>query len=544
MRSTGSSSVPHMEIVTGIHYSSDDFKNRIYLKMYFIQDTDKYGVRTITLCHKDEVLTWNIGKLAKPNIDVSLIVRDINQYWATLDATLIAQLWSTMVSIHGTLNAGLDGKEMSKRTSQLIREFYELMPYADMEAWVLNHADIKIPDSQLNTSYSVDAPNNKLTYLKDEYMQLIVLATYIRPMMGVFGTYVQYIDGEVGTEFKELSAVELLDDTAVSDSLPYQRLLQYVTTIHAGREISMDALLKGLGSEKMAMWLMGFALVRRLPFSELPGRDSEVDAHNIVSHIYNYIAAKVNQDKKSFGNTIRDKHIRARTDQASGMDNTPSVAEVYKMSEDISEGDVIIADHGVRDLRTVVHRVDATVPESLIELCQEFYSTRPLKDLASDNLHLVKYVTNQQLSIALTPLLAENVSVLAIATTILLYHWGLYDLAGLATGHRKYIPSSVFVGISKEKLHADQLKELARIYPYNLAMKTGNGRKISTENEGVRTVEKLTSFYSTVGWQLRLPPKLQRQTNFQKNQYAYLVPATIKLQLADMLIKLNEIGSL
>ena len=529
--------------------------------MYFERDIERDGKGTIALVYGDnEPIIWSISKLIKNGVDINLVIRDINEYWASLDKNTLDQIWDIYVAIDDSLNSDLETSELSETLKQLIAKMYNIMSYEDMEYWVINHSRIKIPHDQLNKEYTVNAPNNRLTYLYDEYMQLLALTTYLRPLMGVFGTYVQYVDTVVGTDFKELSAVKLLEDSSVVETAPYNRLMEFVNVILPSKDVSMDALLTSLGSDEMALWLMGFALVRRLPFSELPDKDDPQPAHHVVSNIYNYLDSKVKQSKKSFGNNVRDKRIRATEDIKGGIDNSPSVAEVYKMTEEVSEGDVIANEYAMRrlidpsvdtgeyskrnsNIRRVVHRIDATVPDDLIQSVEEYYLNKPPGDLAADNQHLEKLVLSSQISRAIIPLLSENVEQLAIATLILLWHWELYDLAALSTAERRKIPSSVFVGSTKLKLEDDQVQALEKIYPIKVPTRVGS-RKIAELNQGVITVEALTDIFSSTGWHIRVPPKLRSRQRFVKNDFASVVPASIKQQLADLLIKLNEIGCL
>lgn len=512
--------------------------------MHFEYNPDRDGKRTVTLVKGEELIPWSIAKLAKNDVNVELIIRDINAYWKTLPDVKLDKLWEVMVTISDLIENSDSKTNLSDSLKEQIAIFYTEMDYQSVEDWVINNSTIKIPNDQLSDEYSINAPNNRLTYLRYEYMQLLALATLIRPMMGVFGKYISYVDISVGTNRKELSALYLLSESPVVETAPYLRLLEYVTVISSSIVTPMDALLQGMGSEELPMWLMGFALVRRLPFCELPDTASEDTAHHVVSNIYNYVDGKCKAYKVSFGGNVRDKHLRGRSDQQGGIDNTPSVAENYKMTEDVSEGDVIIAEIGMGNLRNIVLSVDITVPTSLIDTCEEFYSTRRPQDLAADNLHLVKYVLNKNISIALIPLPENNIDKMAIATCILLWHWGLYDLAALATGARRQIPTSVFIGSVKLKLELDQLTALDKIYPHALNLKTQGARKSITDNTGIRAIEALSSYFSASGWRLRVPPKLQRELSFTKNQYASVVPETIKLQLADMIIKLHSIGSL
>lgn len=543
--------------------------------MHFEQNIDRDGIGTIALVHGEDMLVWTVSKLSK-STQFPMITRDINEYWSTLPAANLKDIWDSYVVIHSRLNSNLESKDLATALKDDIAELYTKFEYEPLKEWVLNKSRIKVPTDQLEVEYTVNAPNNKLTYLLREYLELLALTTYIKPLMGIFGTYVHHVDAIVGTEFKELNALMLLERSSVVDTAPYQRLVQYVTAILGYKDISMDALLKGLGSERVPDWLMAFAIVRRLPFSELPGADDDADAHNVVSNVYNYIDSKVKQMKKSFGNNVRDKKLRPRDDSSGGLDNGPSVAEIYKMTEEVSEGDVIDAEWSMRTLidtsldaeeyslqnsnvRRVVHRIDATVPDALIELAEMYYRGRVLGDLAADNQHLERFVLNNEISRALIPLLGDNVANMAIVTCIVLWHWKLYDLAALATAERKKIPNRVFAGTTKLKLEPDQLTALERIYPipvrvttesrkvgptYRPILNAKNSRRLLEVNQGEVTVAELSEFFSRTGWLIRVPPKLRTQCNFSKNQYGSVVPDTINQQLADMLIKLNEIGSL
>lgn len=491
--------------------------------------------RTIEIEHKGQSLLWDINVLTKNDVDLSRVVSDINGYWATLPEDRQDKLWSLYGQAHDVVNGVNPDNLVRHHLMEIVRDIYDLMPFAELRQWVLDHGKIKYP-KELRTSYGVGAPETYLTYLRPEYIELVVLVVALRPAIPILGEYINRIKESVGSQFKEQAGIHLFAATHLIHQAPYVRLANYVQAFVAGTPPSLEQVLNSISSETLPDWTLAIVVTRRLALCELSTEDDLGEATNVVSNLYNYINSRIENLPKSFGGKVREKILRGRDDRAE--DNT-SIQETYKMKEDVAEGHPIVVGEFLRKPIHVAKRIDETIPPELVAKCIQSAFANKEYDIRDAQIALIQYMLNKVVYARSIPLLDYPSLVRAAAITqALLWHWGIYDLALLVTANHKVIPINNAVGTMKIKLDNDRLNQLLGKYPFNrqqLNRRRQTPLNLSKDNVACRCIDSITEELDSYSWTFTAPDELIALTTCQ-NVTDTTIPESIKLQLADFII--------
>lgn len=523
------------------------------------------GENSIVLRHKDEELIWDISKIAKSTktqsvnslnkpLRVDLIIPEINQVWEAMAETIQDKLFGIYKDIYDAMLEITDNQRLYLTIRKKVSEIYQILHYDDFLAFVKTKSRVKYP-AGLEREYSMNAPNNNLTYLKPDYTELLALVLYLRPMICVFGEYSKYINRHVSNEFKELMCMRLLAGSSIVNIRPYCRLMDYVEAMAADNKAPMEAVLKGLGTVELPEWLMAYAVVRRLPFCELVTDDMREEAHNVVSNVYNYIDSKLTGGNKSFGESVRNKAPRGNGNDRLSMEDNTSVPEGYKMREETAEGVPITTAVYLKDPHRIANLIDDTLPPDLLDKCISFINHRRPGRLRDAQLTLIQYcmyngrhsvnvgVGNSRriISPRTIPLLEYDDLLPAIGITqALLWHWGLYDLAALVTASSTAIPKNVFLGTERKGIHPQVKEDLNRTHPHGIPFKGRGAKQIDYVNPALKAIDSICKEMSDYAWELRCPAQLVRSTTMPDSDYGRLCPSTLGQQLASLILKVNQ----
>lgn len=491
--------------------------------------------RTIETEHDGEILLWDINVLTKNDVDLSRVVADINGYWAQLPKAVQDNLFELYRQAHVTVSGFNPDNGMQMRLLEICRDLYELMPFEELKHWVVNHAKIKYP-KELRTVYGEGAPETHLTYLRDEYIDLVALVVALRPMIPIWGEYINRIKEIVGSQFKEHQGVHLIAASSLIHQAPYVRLANYVQAFVSNTPTSLEQVLNSISSETLPDWTLAIVVTRRLALCELVREGDLGDATNVVSNLYNYINSRIENLPKSFGGKVREKILRGREDRAE--DNT-SVPETYKMKESVPESHPLVAAEFLKNVVGVAKRIDPTVPPELVAQCvQAAFANRDFKILDAQ-ITIIQYMLNRVIQARSVPLLDFDSLVRGAAITqALLWHWGIYDLALLVTANHTAIPITVAIGTVKVKIDQDRLQTLLGKYPYNAQQRNRRRQttlNLSKDNVACRCIDTITESLDKYRWTFMAPQELIQRTTCASTVDT-TIPESIKLQLADFII--------
>lgn len=522
------------------------------------ESTDLGGQRCIVTEHNGEELYWNIVSLPKPK-EMRLVVGQLNGFLATMSASRQSLIWDKYKEIHQLLCEVADNIRLNKLLKDKVAELYEMLPYEEAVQYTNMKSDVKLPHD-LKDEYSHDAPKGALTYLRPEYTKLVALTLLLRAMFPIWGEYMSRVKDVVGSDFKEFDAATLINKSNLINTPAYSRLEEYINAyVNSSGDLPLSPILGGLGSSQSADWLLRMTLIRRLCVVELKTRSDDGDGTNIVSNIWNYIKNKLETVDKTFAGVIRDKV--PESGGGTEEDNT-SQMELYKIKEPVAEATIvsfsIYASHPVR----MAKAIDPTIDGHLVKECHRQLLARGNFSPTQAQLTVMQYCISLVMPARSGPYMDYEAVVSALSVTqALCWHWGLYDIAILATAVPNNHHGKVLVGVNRTKLTKDQLEALVNLYPHYQVTKgkrdsrppihstSANARAEIikhnlTHNVAIKAIERLSDMFGSCSWNIKAPEALLALSSMQKGDDGWLIPMTIRNQLADLIFSINELKAL
>lgn len=511
------------------------------------------GQRCLVMTHDLGRLEWNIA-FAQGLKNLAPVVREINGYWAKLSLNRQVGIFRQYEKIHAMLeNVASEGR-LDQQLRPEMEMLFQLHPYAEAEEYVRRFGAVKYP-RDLRDEYGVGAPATPLTYLRTDYTGLLVLTLLMRVALPVLGAYIARVKDIAGTNYKELKAISIMSMTHVVTSTPYEKLKAYICTYISDTDTPLSAVLDGLGSEVLPNWLLAQALIRRIASSELVYVDAPEEPQNIVRSIYNYIRNVIDSPDKRHGGPVREK-VPDNRDSSHGDDNM-SRADLIKVKQLVAEGNLVVYSVYAEDYIRMAKRIDSTIPVKSVEACLIKLQSDNSFSIDSAQTTLVQYCLNCVIPARGIPQLEYDALLCAVAVTqALLFHWGFMDLAALLTAKRSPIPSTTMIGAARNKLTKEQVAALVVQYPHHQLINGRFARPVFdgsmsadlieqaniANNVGINAINLLTGQFADSAWILKLPEEFADCTyTMTRGDYGWLIPQTIKNQLADLILKVAKL---
>lgn len=513
--------------------------------LYVSEFTD-LGLKSITLVSPTgEAMTWDsrtytrasriTGTNAPIRPEDDMVFREINAYWATLPVERQQLIWAAYQDIFQLFETNFDPLALQSRLQKAIQKIYDQMPYAELHEWAQMSSMIVIPPS-FKAQYGENDPI-KLTYLRQDYFDLAVLAIALRPMVPIWGEYIPRIKDTIENTFKEYTAVKLMYRTYVTSCVPYRRLWDYMEASIENKAKPgnmLSALLSGLASSDIPDWLLANTLVRRTSVVPIA---SESNGPNIVTDVYQYVNNTLRSPgNRRFSGSISPKTVR-KDDKA---DQQESLAESYKIKQEVPDGDVVMANAYLTESVTMARSIDPTIDLSLLEQCLAAAEPLENQQILPHQLTLTQWVLVSVLAMGYIPLLNKPSLLRGMAVAqALLWHWGFYDLAALVTARELKQQDDEFVSAqeTRSKIPKELMEEMEAIYPNGYQVKGKNVTPKQT-NPGSRSVDAFYTLIANSDWYLYAPPNLLKLTGRVGASRKMYVPTDIRVQLARLLIHL------
>ncbi len=513
-----------------------------------LDTTQGMGLTTLRLSHRGEESFWDISSYYQrsgektPALADNTMFDEINAYWAQLSPERQQAIWDTYCQAREILDTHYDIDALRRPLAQVVKQLYDLMPIQEIAYWS-KFQGIRLP-STLKDHYGDRDPPDR-TYLRQDYQGLVALAIALRPMLPIWGEFIGSTHKEAGNAFKEYQALRLLQHASITQSQEWQRLELYV---HASLEnsqqptLSSTAVLTGLGSAEMPTWLLGLVVVRRLTVAPISAKE---DNSSLISNIHQYISNTLkSQDRKlgtqKFGGTgkVSDKNKPDKNPE----DQKASVVELYKVKQEVSDGDLVILNVYTEDVHRMAAGIDPTYDAWKVDRCVE--CIQQLQHLRTEPhwMHLAQWVVHPVMSPRGVPHLNKPSLLRVLAVTqALLWHWGFYDLAALATASPlQTAEDQTGVFAEGRPRIPKQLVDQAGIHwPHYRA---GRGKQVTErqQNVGTRAADKFCDAVTANDWQLHCPTELLELTSRYPNTRRLKLPQDIRATTMNLLFKVSR----
>jgi hypothetical protein len=494
-------------------------------------DPESGKMTMVLMEHMGEEMVWNTVTYERTSFhNINTFFDDINRYWSSLDLETQTKIWKIYQEMMVVMNTTGGIVQLHFKMRDLTRKLYELHDLDELRRSVLFYGDIKIPSS-MKTEYGPKDIKPR-TYLRDDYLDLVIFTIALRPMVPVFGEYIERIRKEVGSTQKEHQAMGILSTSKLYATKALERLRTYVYSSVEYEDVSISAVLEGLGSDELPEWLLNRSIVRKVLVGEVnvPG-----DKSTIISNIYNFILSNNRSMDRNFKGKVTDKR---QPKDGSDEDNI-SLVEAYKVKQEVSDGAIILASVYTESAMEMANRVDPNVDMQKVQLSLNELCRLEFLDIKPHHLTLTQWVMSSAISARSIPSLNKPALLRAMGVTQgILWSWGFDYLALLMSAKPLVVNEDDMVGVveSRTRIPKDYLDQLVEKYPYyqKTSSKMQNERQ---SNVGAKAIDTLAKEIYQHDWVVTGPKQLVSEI-LPRGTEVFIVPPDLKSQLSQLLLRI------
>lgn len=495
-----------------------------------------HGTDELLAVHNGETITWSIKGFNRTSIAKGQEEFDhVNEYIEWEGTKWQDEFFSILKEIDAVFNEFGQFDAKQRRLVDLMSRLFSTIHPERTVGWVESHSRIQMA-TNLKDSYTEADKDHDKTFLRDEYVDVIALAMWMKLIVGVLGNYLENFKNKLGTVFKEHGALRLLDKTWVMKSPQIERLMRYIDAWIRQTNKSDAAVMGGLSSFELPMFVLAHIMVRKLATGNL---EDNLNNGGVIVNIFRGVKSALNDLKRHFP-TMYDKS-KYMTDAVNGEErNNYSVAELYTISQTIRAGDVAIYKHFIRHIEENIHHVDDTLSLEEVQMCLEVVPILMDYPIEDHTVILTQWVTQQLIpSRMIFNLNKDELLRLTALCQALLWHWGFKDLAVLITAEvdKGQLVAGAGFNRSNKRVKTDPMAMLGEIYPHIRPSNT-HARDYNLAHNAITIVkEKLVNC-----WLRLTPPSYMREhaETLYIDERGAIIPDDLPTQLAEMLIHVGK----
>lgn len=192
--------------------------------------------------------TWAKSKLKDQNAESSngvsyAVFAPLNEYLATLPEDIILQLDEVYEQSFMLLNesADLNVSALNGLLFTYIETIFKLVNYDNFEDWCFKFGNLNFKVGEKNKLN--DNESAEITYLTEDYRNLLIFSVYIKLVMPILGMYHSIKKKELGDGRVLLSILEILQNDLFLDNKTVIRLNEYVEILTSKRVSNIDFVL-------------------------------------------------------------------------------------------------------------------------------------------------------------------------------------------------------------------------------------------------------------------------------------------------------------
>lgn len=509
------------------------------------------GFVEVTAVHGDQRLVWQTKSFIKVKLThPERVFDEINAYWEAAGPEVQEHVWNQYVKIKDIMSNMVDSFYIGQHVRHYVREMYKLMPMQSFFKWLLNQGNLFIPsDIQDRITGDSRYKSTEQTYLRADYIELATVALAVRPMLPIWGEYID--QGMDRDTFKEMEAAGLLDGTELmtwpqTDDKPsvLDKLNLYIRFCTEDTPVSLSNLWRGMGSSEIIDWLQSKAIVRRLTIVPL----CDTGAHSIIANIYRYVKSNIKPVDRSTSDRVNEKRPEGN---GGDEDDKTSFLEAYKTKIRLTDGDATGYEVDTENYALLVQTVDPTVDLNLLVL-----SIQQVEEVSKYPVHEHQVrIAQWVMAKAFSPRAFWHIPELAVhrlaaCAQTLLWHWGFLELAMFMQVREMFSDSQPYAALPKTPKSGSRIgnrfkEELNLWYPHvkQQRPKPGEIPGSKTDNRSAIAINHVTAEIRRGTWEYHGPRELYRLANQPEGRNIVVIPTTLKdviTQLAIHLAKINQ----
>lgn len=507
------------------------------------------GFVEVQATHKDhDPLIWPTPAYGKVRLaDPQGVFNSINAYWATLSEEKQDGIWDCYTRIHKVTRSVTDSFHVAANIRFYVNQLYGFMPMATFRHWMNIHGNLHVP-SEIQDKITTDSryTDESQTYLKNDYINLAVFSLALRPMLPIWGAYMDLInDNQKG---RELESLGLIYDTELM-SWPgefgvVEKLQRYIDERIRDNSIAMDSTWRGLGSAEIPNIILAKVVVRRLTIAVT----NDPAATSVIASVHWYIRYCLNPTARTTADRVNDKRI---TSQAGDDDDKISFIDAHKIKQKMVIGDAVAFEEAAMLPALIAQEVDPTIDLQLLEFCLSSIPDNEPFALSPHQLRLAQWVNAKAMSAKAYAHIEKPYLHMLVATAqSLLWHWGLIDVALLMQVER-YVErgatgtSLPIAAKSWPRVNPKYKEELNEAFPHLKPMRP-RPRDPNPDDRNVNyvslAVNNLTTDIRGGNWIYRGPKELWKVSDQPKGHRVIALPQQIKTLLTDVVLHLAKIS--
>ena len=493
----------------------------------------------VEISHKGETITFIVSSFGRDTFTKGFeIFEHLNRYISTLSIEEQDSIFASYVEIRNIFDSVFDKEELMIALSVACMKLTDKLEIGKIYDWVVFKSDIIVPNTfKSEYQHSIDRQGSReQTYTKTDYHKLIAMIISIRSIIPVWGEFIYQTRKEFGNLFKEMYAFQLLHKSHIMHSQPMEKLDTYITAIIGKEGNNPTIIMNGISSEAFPFWMLSLVAIRRLSTGDIRGLEPKA---NIITYIYKYVAQKINPNEANKSTSITEK-TAAETD-GGGFDKV-SMFERYKLTNNLSTGEIIELEYSIKDLRSTAYKISPSLNDELLYRSLNTVQVLANKEVHDPQMTLLSWVFKSVISPRGLYYLNKTtiVNCIGILEAVLVNN-GFPYLALLASGYVEEDAGTVYLtsNESRARIPKELLAELDELYPFHQA---GSNKKVLTKsiNPVVIAIDNLTDKLSVYSWLITSDKSIVDLTTINKNTRRLGIPYDIKIQLAKLVIAIGS----
>lgn len=506
------------------------------------------GFCEVITSHGDEALTWSTGTYGKVRLNNPKTVFDeINGYWESLPKENQDGIWACYKEIKQLLDEMTEPFYVVKYLRELITQLYSFMPMDSFNRWLLS-GRLYIPSDVHETRDNTGRyKNSDQTYLVDDYINLAVMALSLRPVIPIWGEYIdQGGQGSGNDLYKEMDAMGLISHTEImnwpKEAPAIDKLEHYIQVPVKSEAITLSSLWRGMGSAEIPIWLLANVLVRRLTI--VPLCDHE-NPQSVIAYVYKYIRSKLKPTERRTTDRVSEKRPEGG---GRDEDDKTSLLEEYKVKQRIADGDSVLYSVYTENMAGIAQKVDPTMDLRLLEQTMQSLDRLGNVNVNPHQVRIAQWVLAKGFPPrAMSHIDKVSVNRLLVTAQALLWHWGCLEVASLMTVEGISMSDQNAPGLTHRprpstRISRKYIDELMELFPH---VKPQRGKDTTLRNGNVAAIgiNNVTREVMAGNWHYLGPLELKRLAGQPEGRGILVVPPTIKNNITEMVIhiaKLNQ----
>ena len=495
---------------------------------------NRLGFVRITHPNQEDLL-WRIDIFRKTLIHFPTdFFKQINQFFSQLDPSVQAKIFHEFEQAAHELETFHESFAIKQKLQKRVKAIYEHITFDHIRRFLLTYCEIDIPET-VHQSYDTDTQQDERkmgrTYLYNDYLDLVALTLYLKPLVPIFGEYLNQVKDE-DRVYKELSALGLFKETKFFELPPVVRLRWFISATIEDENYRISTLIKGLGSEELPEWYLARLVVRKLAMCET------MHENNVISALFHYLKNQINSLDKNFGGKISNKKIE-KNDALE--EDKSSVMERYRIKEKNFADVMVYLRFFVQNYEAIAKKIDPTIDLNKVRVCVA--NMEKLTHLQSQPFQytLSQWIFPDAVSPRAIPRLnkiSRQHHIFAV-TQAILWHWGFLDLAVLMAAQPTAIKHSSPTKL--KNINKKQFELLQQIYPH-YKRSTGDDQKPvdRAENVASNSIKTISDQLNQHDWEFFGPQALVEEAGYQDAHFI-VIPIHLNHLLADLLLKSQEV---